>query len=113
MPSVALVVLGSVFVLLGIPLAAGRVPPNGIYGFRTPATVADPSLWYRVNRIAGIDLAVGGALLLLVGILWPALRSVLSLGSEDAPVSLLAAGVAAVVVIHGLVTIRSRDSRAA
>ena len=102
MPSPSLVLMGSVFVVLGIPLATGRVPPNGIYGFRTPATLSDSSLWYRVNRSAGIELAVGGALLLLLGMLWP-----------DPPVPLLAVSVAAVVVIHGLLTIRSRKSRAA
>ena len=29
------------------------VPPNPIYGFRTPATLCDPSLWYAVNRYSG------------------------------------------------------------
>jgi len=94
-----LALIGSVFVLLGIPLAVGRVPPNGIYGFRTPATLADSSLWYRVNRIAGIELALGGMLLLLCDILWP-----------DPPVALLAASVVGVVVGHGLLTTHRRTT---
>ena len=39
--------------LASIPLILGVVPPNHFYGFRTPSTVANPSLWYRANAFAG------------------------------------------------------------
>jgi hypothetical protein len=37
---------GSLFVALGIPLMRRRVPPNGAYGLRVPATCADEQAWY-------------------------------------------------------------------
>jgi uncharacterized membrane protein len=45
--------------LLSIPLILKVVPPNQFYGFRTPSTVASPSLWYRANAFAGWALLVG------------------------------------------------------
>ena len=46
-------VIGVLFIALGIPLAARRVPPNGLYGYRVPATVNDPKVWYPVNETCG------------------------------------------------------------
>lgn len=45
--------LAVVFFALAVPLAAGRVPPNRLYGFRTPRTLADDRVWYPVNRMTG------------------------------------------------------------
>lgn len=33
------------FVLIGAPLALKLVPPNPVYGFRTPATLASAAIW--------------------------------------------------------------------
>ena len=30
-----------------------KVPPNGVYGFRTPKTLSSPEVWYPANRAAG------------------------------------------------------------
>ncbi len=38
---------------LGIPCSMGLVPPNRLYGFRTPKTLKDPDVWYPTNRVAG------------------------------------------------------------
>lgn len=65
-------------VALGVPLAMGKVPPNPLYGFRTPATQADPSLWYPVNARTGQDLIVAGLLLGAVAWLTPRLLPTLS-----------------------------------
>ena len=62
---------GALFVALGLPLAAGKIPPNRLYGFRTAATRADPTVWYAVNRATGIDLVVGGLVLLVAGYVLP------------------------------------------
>ena len=45
--------------LLGaaLPMAQRRVKPNGIYGFRTPATLSNESVWYEANAVAGRLLA--------------------------------------------------------
>ncbi|MCB9674051.1 MAG: SdpI family protein [Alphaproteobacteria bacterium] len=45
--------LALLFFLISVPLAAGKIPPNRLYGFRTPRTVKDERVWYPTNRIAG------------------------------------------------------------
>lgn len=42
--------------LSALPLLAGVVPPNWLYGFRTPATMASPEAWYPANRLMGTYL---------------------------------------------------------
>ena len=32
---------------------AGVVPPNRLYGFRTPTTLASPDVWYPANLLMG------------------------------------------------------------
>jgi uncharacterized membrane protein len=45
--------VGGLFVILGLPLVAGRVPPNALYGYRTRRTLSDPTAWYPANRVCG------------------------------------------------------------
>jgi hypothetical protein len=40
---------GTLLALLSIPLMRRKIPPNGLYGFRTPKTINNPELWYLVN----------------------------------------------------------------
>ena len=62
---------------LGLPLAAGRVKPNALYGLRIRATLEDPAIWDLANRRAGRGL-VRSAVILAVTTLalfflpWPA-----------------------------------------
>jgi hypothetical protein len=51
---------------LGYPLKQRRVPPNWFYGFRTPATMKNPDLWYEVNQKTGKDLMVLGGVLFVL-----------------------------------------------
>jgi len=46
----------AVLFVAGIPFAMNRVKPNMWSGFRTERTLADPKVWYRVNRDMGLDL---------------------------------------------------------
>ena len=87
--------------LLGVPLAMGRVPPNPLYGFRTPATQADPRLWYAVNARTGQDL-VGAGLLLGIGA-WLAPRLLPELGRD----AYMGGWTTAVVLVLLLVMLRS------
>jgi hypothetical protein len=41
---------GVLLMLLSIPLMRRKIPPNGLYGFRTPKTIDNPELWYLVNQ---------------------------------------------------------------
>lgn len=59
------IALGLLFVLLAIPLIAGIVPPNGVYGVRSAATLSSPENWYQANRFGGECLALAGVALTL------------------------------------------------
>src|SRR5439155_21719602 len=41
------------WVIISIPLILKLVPPNGIYGFRIPATQASRAIWYPANAFMG------------------------------------------------------------
>lgn len=45
---------------LSVPLILQKIPPNGLYGFRIPATLENPQLWYRINAYAGRRFLVVG-----------------------------------------------------
>ncbi len=51
---------GLVLAGLSVPLILGKIPPNGLYGFRIPSTLENPQLWYKVNAYAGRRLLVVG-----------------------------------------------------
>src|SRR5512140_736227 len=46
-------VLGLLFILLGLPLKQGKIPPNHWYGFRTRKTLTNDKIWYDINKITG------------------------------------------------------------
>lgn len=52
--------VGLLFCALAIPLMLRRVPPNGLYGLRVPATFADERVWYEANARSGRDIFVLG-----------------------------------------------------
>ena len=59
--------VGVLFVVMGIPLARRRVPPNGVYGIRFPTTLANESIWYDINARGGRHLiGIGIAYLVLL-----------------------------------------------
>jgi len=47
-----------VIAVVSIPLILKMVPPNHLYGFRTPSTLANRPLWYRANTFAGWALLI-------------------------------------------------------
>ena len=49
---------GGGLVALALPLLAGKIKPNPLYGFRLSPAVDDPKLWYPVNRYAAKRLVV-------------------------------------------------------
>jgi uncharacterized membrane protein len=51
---------GGLLILLSLPLIAGWVPPNQLYGFRVTKTLSNPQIWYAANREAGKYLAAAG-----------------------------------------------------
>lgn len=60
--SLLYITAGGLFILLGLPLYFRWIRPNRFYGFRTPRTLANPEMWYPVNRVTGGWLTLTGAL---------------------------------------------------
>jgi|GEM_PF-5830832 len=56
----------AILLIAGLPLALKRIKPNGIYGFRTSDTLADPNVWYSVNTIGGISFLIAGSISILL-----------------------------------------------
>jgi hypothetical protein len=63
--------VGFLFIAISIPLVRRRIPPNGIYGLRVPATFADESVWYEANAKSGRDLLCLGVLLAVLAVTLP------------------------------------------
>lgn len=61
---------GIVFILVGIPLAAGKVPMNDLYGFRLSQALVSDERWYAVNRYGGRQLVKWSVPLLGIGVLY-------------------------------------------
>ena len=47
-----------------VPLAAGWIPPNAFYGFRTPRSMSTAAEWYRANQLMGVYLLAAMAVAL-------------------------------------------------
>lgn len=58
------------WVLISVPLILKLIPPNGIYGFRIPATQASRAIWYPANAFMGWALSVAAVVsATLIGVL--------------------------------------------
>ena len=44
---------GLLLAALSIPMIKGKIPPNGLYGFRVKKTMENPEIWYPVNAYSG------------------------------------------------------------
>jgi hypothetical protein len=62
--------VASGFLLAGVsvPLILGRIPPNGLYGFRVRKTMEHPEIWYPVNKYGGQRLLLSSVQLILAAI---------------------------------------------
>ncbi len=61
---------GALFILLGIPLYAKKIPQNKIYGFLFPQSFRSREDWYEINRYGARQLIKWSLLLLVLGILY-------------------------------------------
>lgn len=102
---VGLLVASAVVAATSIPLIMRIVPPNRLYGFKTPRTLADESLWYRANFFAGWALfAASLASAILLAAIPP--RAVPHLASVG-----LLVGPLLVAVLASFLYLRSIDRR--
>jgi hypothetical protein len=45
---------------ISVPMILGKIPPNGLYGFRVKKTMENPEIWYPVNAYSGKWLFAAG-----------------------------------------------------
>lgn len=64
----AYLLVGIIYISIGIPLYLKRIPPNNYYGFRTKKTASDPKLWYEINAACGLHFTLTGMFLAFLGI---------------------------------------------
>lgn len=50
--------LSFLVLIVALPLAIRKVPPNNVYGFRTPKTMSDRKIWFDANAYAGKAMCV-------------------------------------------------------
>ena len=50
---VTILICDLIFAAIAAPLILRKVPRNGLYGFRTPATLRDDRVWYEANAYFG------------------------------------------------------------
>ena len=67
--TVALLITGSVFIIISIPMLFNKIGPNYYYGFRTKKTLSNKEIWYKANRFMAKCLIIAGAVILTTGIL--------------------------------------------
>jgi SdpI/YfhL protein family len=100
--------VGFLFIAICRPLVQGKIGRNGLYGFRTPKTLASDKVWYAVNRGAAktcvymsIGMVIFGIVVALLSIVMALVPSARSDYMED---TLLFAALAAPnVIIVGLI----------
>ena len=77
------VFVGVLFIAIAVPLMRGMVKPNPWYGFRTPKTLNNPDLWYKVNAYSG-RLFLGQGVMLALAAIILALVPGMSRGTDTA-----------------------------
>lgn len=104
-----LAMAGMLFVLLGLPLALGKIRRNWLYGVRTTTSMASATNWTLMNRAGGRVLVGWGVVLLaLAGVV-----TVFDTGSEQRG---FYTGIVAVPLLLGtvhLIVVTARAGRAA
>ncbi|NUN68543.1 MAG: SdpI family protein [Bacteroidetes bacterium] len=63
-PVILFTAVGLLFIGLAVPLIKRRIPPNDLYGFRVPETLASEELWYDVNEYSGRQLRLLGIIII-------------------------------------------------
>jgi uncharacterized membrane protein len=59
---------GVLLAALSVPMIKGKIPPNGIYGFRVKKTMENPDIWYPVNAYSGKWLLIVGLVMVFAAI---------------------------------------------
>lgn len=91
---VTILVVDALSILMAIPLVLRKIGLNVVYGYRTRATLSDPTLWYEANALFGRRLiaactvsAVAAAYLARPGLIGPGTFLPVSVVLLGAPVA--------------------------
>jgi uncharacterized membrane protein len=61
---------GLLLIAISIPLIQRRVKPNPWYGFRTPTTLKNETIWYEVNAHSGKRLLLAGIVVVIAALVF-------------------------------------------
>ncbi|MEM7790258.1 MAG: SdpI family protein [Verrucomicrobiota bacterium] len=67
--SIIYLLTGILISLAALPLIYGKIPVNGLYGFRVPQTFESSDSWYHLNEVGGMIFTMLGFPLILSGAL--------------------------------------------
>lgn len=84
---------------LGIPLLLKLIPPNGLYGFRTEASLASETVWYSVNMQAGAALLFFGCIGTVINIYIARSKTLSQIQKQFFPLGILVAVVILMVIV--------------
>lgn len=59
---------GFFLAIISIPMIFGKIPPNGLYGFRVKKTMENPEIWYAVNTYSGKRIFFASLVLVLAAV---------------------------------------------
>ena len=89
--------VGIIIVLLGLPMLAGKVKPNRLYGFRTKRTLSDEKLWYKANADGGKMMVLWGLIMVIASLF--VFKTEFAATSSDDALSLIALAVILVPIV--------------
>jgi hypothetical protein len=70
-PTIFFALTGLFLIVVALPMLLRRVPPNGFYGLRVPATFKDEQVWYDANAASGRDFVLLGLFVILFSLVPP------------------------------------------
>jgi len=99
--------VGVVLIAVAVPLYLRRIPRNGLYGVRFPATLASDDVWYPINQRGGRDMiAIGITYLGLLGV-----DSLFGSGwPRDLPFGMPAAFVVLALIVDAIILWRASEN---
>jgi uncharacterized membrane protein len=68
--TVFLLIACALIAVAAVPLMLKLIPPNPIYGFRTPRALDDSALWFELNKFLGRALLIAMAVTALALMLY-------------------------------------------
>ena len=86
--------IGSIFILISIPLVRRKIPMNSLYGIRFEKSFDSEENWYKINAYGGKQLIIWSVPLLILGVA----TFFISLNGKPGMVTLIACAPLIVVV---------------